>query len=683
MRKFNYLLLFGLLFIVASTNLFAQAKKYPLFEHFTQASCEPCASQNPYFSALYEDNESRTHHIAYHTSWPGVDPMYNANTVESNEMVGYYGVSGVPDMYLDGDGIGSPVAATQLMIDEAVDAGSPISIRVEETTSGTTRTVTIEIKTEGSVPAGTFKLKAAVVEKMITYAFAPGSNGEKEFPNVFREFLAGSGGETITIPATGSSTTITYSYELSGTWNADEIYVLAWVQNSATKDILNSGASNDSRVDLTASGTDFVHGTAGTASAFNGEIENISNGTTNAEIVLSGNMPADWSASYTINGSTYTGSTTVSIAESDLENITVNVTPGATPELSEIILQVYNADNAASIPATLRYYVISGITDLVVNNEAPYGNGNAYGSYDFAEYIPMGLDLAGNTTYTSTSDIIMKKGLDANALNYVKYIYYNVAWTFPSITPDETDGLEEFLDNGGRLFIAGQDIGWEIMDPGSFYLDPATESFYTNYLHAGYVTDAASGATQLTPVPGDPYFATTGYSTIKKNYGPTYYFPDQLEVIDAYGSPIFYYNDTETKVAGIRAEKDDYKVVYLGIGVEMIMDVDVRSQVMKLVHDYFREGITGIEFDNAMQALLGNIYPNPASQFATIELQNIDKPMDIVITDISGKIMLTQPICVGTEKVQIETAGLKNGLYLYYVTDGINASLTRKLEIIK
>ncbi|MFN3940874.1 MAG: hypothetical protein ACK4IY_09820, partial [Chitinophagales bacterium] len=374
---------------------------------------------------------------------------------------------------------------------------------------------------------------------------------------------------------------------------------------------------------------------------------------TNAEIVLTADMPADWSASFTINGNTYTGSTTVSIDEGDLANISLNVTPGATPELAELKLEIFNADNAASIPARMLYYVISGITDLVVNNQATYGNGNAYGSYDFEEYIPMGLDLAGNTTYTSTTDIIMQKGLEANALNYVKYIYYNVAWTFPSITPDETGVLEDFLDNGGRLFISGQDIGWEIMDPGSFYLDPATESFYTNYLHAGYVTDAAAGATQLTPVPGDPYFATAGSSTIKKNYGPSYFFPDQLEVIDAYGAPIFYYNDTESKVAGIRAEKDNYKIVYLGIGIEMIMDEGVRSQVMKLVHDYFRDGVTGIAFDNAMQSLLGNIYPNPAGNNATIELQNIDKPMRMVITDLAGQTVLTREIPTGAEKVQI------------------------------
>lgn len=684
MYKFKLYFICLVCLMVTSSTIFAQAKKYPMFEHFTQASCGPCASQNPYFAALYDVNQSTVHHIAYHTSWPGTDPMYTANPSESNAMVSYYGVSGVPSMFIDGDVIAAgPVGATQEMIDDAADAGSPISIFVEETTDGSTRNVSVTIKTVGTVPVGSYRIKAAVVEKMITYATPPGSNGEKEFPNVFREFLNGSGGEIITLPAIGESTTLEFSYDLAAGWNADEIYTLAWVQNYTTKDVLNSGASNDSRVNIDAEGADFVHGTAGTASVLDAVLDNVTDVSTNAELVLSGTMPSDWSASFTVNGNTYTETATIALSETDLKDIAINVTPGATPELAVITLQIYNADNAASIPAVLTYYVISGITDLVVNNYAAYGNGNAYGSYNFEDYIPEGLELAGNTTFTSTTDIIMKKGLEADALNYVKFIYFNVGWTFPSITPEKAAAFESFLDNGGRLFIAGQDIGWEIMDPTSFYLDPATESFYTNYLHAGYVTDAASGATEITAVDGDPFFATAGNSSIKKPYGPTYYYPDQLETIDEYGSPIFYYNDNSSKTAGLRAEKDNYKIVYLGIGIEMFTDAEVRAQFIKLTHDYFREGLTGIEFDNAVQALLGNAYPNPATNFTTIDLDNINKPLQVVITDLSGKQVSTQQVPAGADKVQLNTGNLGSGLYFYYLTDGITVSTIQKLEIIK
>ncbi|MFI5205200.1 MAG: hypothetical protein ACHQF2_11950, partial [Flavobacteriales bacterium] len=74
----------------------AQAPRFVLFEHFTQASCGPCAAQNPGFeSSILIPNPDIVRHIAFHTSWPGVDPMYNYNSVEIDARTTFYGVTGV------------------------------------------------------------------------------------------------------------------------------------------------------------------------------------------------------------------------------------------------------------------------------------------------------------------------------------------------------------------------------------------------------------------------------------------------------------------------------------------------------------------------------------------------------------------------------------------------------------
>lgn len=52
-----------------------------------------------------------------------------------------------------------------------------------------------------------------------------------------------------------------------------------------------------------------------------------------------------------------------------------------------------------------------------------------------------------------------------------------------TLTLNDQTHLSSFLDNGGRLFITGQDIGYDI----------GTSSFYQNYLHALYITDDANG----------------------------------------------------------------------------------------------------------------------------------------------------------------------------------------------
>lgn len=684
MKNFKSLTVIIICILFSISNANAQARKFPLFEHFTQASCGPCADQNPSFSSVYSKNEADVHHIAYHTSWPGVDPMYSANPTESNAMVDYYGVSGVPTIYIDGDVVpAGPIGVNQVMIDDEIALTSPIIVYVDETTDGTTRNVSVKITTVGTVPSGSYRIKAAAVEKLITYASPPGSNGEKEFPNVFREFLNGSSGEVITLPDVGSSATYDFTYTLDPSWNADAMYALVWIQNYTTKDVLNSGASNDPRVRASLEATNFVKGFSGTSSSLEVELDNVADVTTNAEIVLSENLPEDWSASFTIDGNTYSESTVLSITESDLKTLTIQVTPGTTPELGVVSIYIYNPDIPASNPTIVNYYVISGITDLIVNNNASYGNGKPYGFYSFESYIPAGLTLAGNTTFTSTYDDIMKKGFEADALSDVKFIYYNVGWTFPSITAAEVPLLETYLNDGGRLFIAGQDIGWEIMDPASFYLDPVTESFYTDYLHAGYITDNASGATELTPVSSDTYFGTLESTNFKKPYGPTYFYPDQIEPIDAFGSPIFYYNDNADNIAGIRAEKDNYKIVYLGVGIEMLMDEDMSAEFIKLAHDYFREGYTGIEFENAVQALLGNAYPNPANSITTIAIQNMNTAMQIVVTDLSGRKVMMQDVSAGASTVQLNTSNLESGIYFYYLTDGNIKSSTQKLEIIK
>ncbi|MBK6698331.1 MAG: hypothetical protein IPG55_00200 [Saprospiraceae bacterium] len=45
-----------------------------LFEHFTQASCGPCAAQNPGFHALIDQpiNDGKWLTLKYQVSWPGL-----------------------------------------------------------------------------------------------------------------------------------------------------------------------------------------------------------------------------------------------------------------------------------------------------------------------------------------------------------------------------------------------------------------------------------------------------------------------------------------------------------------------------------------------------------------------------------------------------------------------------------
>ncbi len=80
-------------------------------------------------------------------------------------------------------------------------------------------------------------------------------------------------------------------------------------------------------------------------------------------------------------------------------------------------------------------------------------------------------------------------GPSLSVLNQYKLVIWFTGRQFSDLTPitltaiDQAN-LQAYLDNGGRLFLTGQDIGYEI----------GSTSFYQNYLHAIYITDDAFGA---------------------------------------------------------------------------------------------------------------------------------------------------------------------------------------------
>lgn len=682
MKKFLYTLAVTAMLFSTVTS-FAQAKKYPLFEHFTQASCGPCAAQNPYFQAVYYANESNMHHVAYHTSWPGVDPMYNFNSTESDAMVSYYGVSGVPDMIQNGVDVGSPAGVTQDIVNNLISESSPIRVLVTEEVIGLTTYVHVEVQTVGTVPAGSYKFKAAEVEHIINYISAPGTNGETEFPNVFREFLTGSSGVTFTPAAIGSSVSFDYTYTYDGIFVPENMYTLAWVQNTATKEVLNSGATGDPAVEVVnTTAAVFSQGTIGATNLFNGNIINLGDANANINITLTANQPGDWSANFVYDGNTYTTTASSSINALNTLPIAINVTVGATSAIGEYKITVDFPDNPEIMPQVLNYYVISGVTDLVVNNEVSFGDGTPYGTYDWESLYTGALDAAGVTTWASTSHITMKKGFDSESLNAVENIYYNVGWTFPGLTSDEDKivQLKNFLDNGGNLFISGQDIGWEVNEYAAYY--PEAVDFYENYLHASFVNDAASGATTFTANVGDEWYGAVAESGISKPYGTTYYYPEQIEANGADGVDIFSYNGG-TKIGGVRSETSDYKTVYLGIGIEMIEDDAVRNAVMEATYLYFKGDMNGIAYDALIADLLGSAQPNPAVNSTTITLNNVDQNYTIYVTEVTGKVVLSDKISAGAGSYELNTSDLSSGMYFYYLTNGTQRTQTEKLNVVK
>jgi hypothetical protein len=683
MKKLN-LLLSGLIF---SGMALGQAPKFVLFEHFTQASCGPCATQNPGFeSNILNANLQTVKHIAYHTSWPGIDEMNAANPTEVADRVTYYNVSGVPNVVLQGNyKQGAPGAMTQADVNAVFSMGSPIKIEVTEVDNGATRDVTVTVKTVGNVPTGTYKLYTAVVEDPVDYTTPPGSNGEIHFPNVFRKMYPNTAGESVTPAAIGSSVSFTYTYNVDPTWIAAHVKVISFLQNTSTKEVLNVGTVADPIINYSLSNpnTEVGNVAAGTATSFTLTSGNTGSADEDFIYTLTNDAPADWSSNFSIDTNNYINTATITSVAGGSSNITINVTPGATRGIATYTLTVSSVANPSSPVMTKKVYVISGVTDLIVNNSGYVGDGTTSGSAaNWGSVFTDGLIAANNQGYASTDDIFLEKAITFSALTGVNNVYYNVGWTFPGITDNVALALQDFMDNGGNLFISGQDLGWEINDVANSTFDsPTKTAFFTNYLHATFIADGGTTNSSLNAVTTDAIFPDMATATINNFYGGAYFYPDQINVADTTAKVIFKYG-ISARIGGIRAQTANYKVVYIGAGMEMLNATN-SNEILKRAHDWFYgyQGTASIDEIGNILAGMGQNYPNPSAGFTTIALENIDQNMNFELIDITGKVVYNKQVAKGTNRIDLFTENFKAGKYIYRLTDAKGNALTKTMMI--
>jgi hypothetical protein len=233
----------------------AQSQRMVFVEECTQASCAPCASQNPGFNTLLAANTSKVISLKYQTSWPGVDPMNAQNPGDVAARVTYYNVSGVPNATMDGALVpdvagtsydGAAAALTQAQIDDQYAVPSPFTMNLTHELSADFDSVYITLTlTASQAVSGDLHLRVALAEKQITFATAPGSNGEKLFYNIMRKMLPDADG-TVIAASWNVNDVQTYTFGVpvpSYLYDLRQLNVVAFVQDDATQIVHQSAVT--------------------------------------------------------------------------------------------------------------------------------------------------------------------------------------------------------------------------------------------------------------------------------------------------------------------------------------------------------------------------------------------------------------------------------------------------------
>ena len=223
-----------------------EVKKMVLVEQFSNTYCPPCIFKNPEFVENILENYEDTDlfHITYHPSTPIPNDIYfQANEEENLQRVAYYSIPGTPSVYLNGSYIEpGEFILTEEDLEATLGQTSPLKIEVSETANDDLRTVSVAIQTVGEPPTGFHQLRVMAIEKYIA-APPPFEGMEAEHYNTFRKKVNGEDGSVYVAPPTGVSTTYTFTYEIDPEWDPAQMYVIAFIQNDDTREVINASSS--------------------------------------------------------------------------------------------------------------------------------------------------------------------------------------------------------------------------------------------------------------------------------------------------------------------------------------------------------------------------------------------------------------------------------------------------------
>ena len=232
--------------------------RLPLFENFTSSTCPPCVPANATMLGLLgKDPDAGTNAdkwavVKYQMSWPGNgDPYY---TDEGGTRRSYYGVSSVPNLWIDGGWGENGNSLTQAIIDQYAAEPAFLDITATYVVTGQTVDIDVTIDPVADIPSTDLVLHMAIVENETYQNIA--SNGETEFQFVMKKMVPDAGGTAVGPFTNGTTVTISDSYTFNGSFvlppdatapidhsvahtveEFSDLSVVVWVQDVTTKEI--------------------------------------------------------------------------------------------------------------------------------------------------------------------------------------------------------------------------------------------------------------------------------------------------------------------------------------------------------------------------------------------------------------------------------------------------------------
>ncbi|HOZ30434.1 MAG TPA: Omp28-related outer membrane protein [Bacteroidales bacterium] len=502
----------------------------------------------------------------------------------------------------------------------------------------------------------------AVTESNVI-AYQAGASSSYNHKHILRHLITDQWGDEITEIEAGTIVNRTYSYTLPEEWVAENCEIVAFMTEShqeiitgVTVPLIDGQSNGVITPDYSRLFTD-VPVAVGEESVNSEFVCTLINGFDSEQdfvLTLTNDAPEDWTVSFVYNEITYSETADITLISNQIANVVINVVPGQTSGVAKCVLTLQSIDFPEYEEKVSEVFVVSGVNNLIVNGS---GTNSGVSSYEFEHYYKDALINAGCETVGAIPGYAFEQAVDFGALENVNNLFLNIGGTTPVLTLGQVNAIRDFIDEGGNLFVAGQDFGRDIMGTGSSSGSMTHKTFFQNYMSALYLNDGDASNNSIMSVNTDSVFGYIPGSALIDAYDGTFD-PDAVKKY-TYSTEIFHY--PSGKAGGLRAYKGTARIVYLAFGLEQVQNEDTRNDIMDRTFRWF-EGWEGTNCEMIYRSQI-DIYPNPASDY--LKISGLENNSNYTITDITGKIVKSGTICLSEDVI---ISDLKSGLYFIEIS---------------
>lgn len=674
-----------LLFVIFAQICSAAPRQCVVLEHFTNTSCGPCFTNNPALeAAVVQMGRDTCVKVSYHVNWPGPnDEFYLHNTSENQLRWTWYNVTGVPDLVIGNLNPAYPfnTANIKSMVRSEFAENCPawftgvVALEVTPT----------QIQVQGTLnaePGSSFtnvKLFAALITSNVSPYNAP--NGENHIAEPFRDhgWHATQGLTVTATPETPQSFSINLN-KLAG-WDRENLEVVVWAQNVSTKDIVQGfvtyisseyafTTTNDNPVQAV------IQPSAG-GQAYLVQLNNVGTMDDSYTVTLNGNWPAGWVYSVEENGgASNPTSINVSLNSGQSTFLIVRANPNTNAGSTEFSLTIQSHNNDLIVQSH-SWRLMAGLDVLVIDGDG----GETYETYYAAalDAVDENLNVVWGWWDASLDevDVTLFEGVDV-------IVWFTGNQWQETLTPLDQLNLQDYLDNGGKLLLTGQGIGFDMRN----------DQFFIDYMHAQYLRNfpIGTGVTGLEGTVGDGLNFTIVSGTGANNQNRQ----SAIATRNEQATLMFNYAQEyqgQTQGAGLTVDNGNYRIMYLAFGFEAISTEQNRNAMMERAIGWLLYGTTSSpETPQTMPtefSLLQN-YPNPFNPETTIPFAlPVRSNVTLKVFDLLGREVATlanRSFEAGLHSVSLNGSDLSSGVYFYTLKaeNGEQSfSSTRKLVLMK